>query len=72
MQILKGMPVVEALTGQIKILVEKLNEKRITPKLAVVRVGEREEDTAYEKGIQKRFVSYYADFTLHRESSSVF
>ena len=55
MQELRGMPVVNALTGQINTKTEELNKKNIIPKLAVIRIGEREDDISYEKGILKRF-----------------
>ncbi len=55
MQELKGMPVANAITEHIKKQVEKLSEKQIVPKLAVIRIGEREDDISYEKGILKRF-----------------
>ena len=55
MQELKGMPVVNALTRQITEQMETLSKNRIIPKLAVIRIGEREDDISYEKGILKRF-----------------
>ena len=55
MQELRGMPVVTALIGQITTQIEKLSANQIIPKLAVIRIGEREDDIAYEKGILKRF-----------------
>ena len=55
MQELRGMPVVNAIAEQVNKQIEKLNENKIIPKLAVVRVGEREDDVSYEKGIIKRF-----------------
>ena len=60
MQELRGMPVVNALIEQITTQIEKLNENQIIPKLAVIRIGEREDDIAYEKGILKRFSSVNA------------
>lgn len=55
MQELRGMPVVNSMADQFRVQVEELEGKGVTPKLAVVRVGEREDDIAYEKGIRKRF-----------------
>ncbi len=57
MRELRGMPVVNALVEQIDAQVKELAKKQIIPKLAVVRVGEREDDLAYEKGIVKRFAA---------------
>jgi len=55
MQELRGMPVVTALTEKLTGQIEYLNKRQIIPKLAVIRVGEREDDISYEKGILKRF-----------------
>ena len=55
MKELRGMPVVNALAEQFNKQVAILKEQQIIPKLAVVRIGEREDDIAYEKGILKRF-----------------
>lgn len=55
MRELRGMPVAEALMGQIERQMEELNQRQIVPKLAVVRIGGREEDISYEKSIIKRF-----------------
>lgn len=55
MQELKGMPVVNSLAEKFRNDIEVLKTAGIMPKLAVVRVGEREDDLAYEKGILKRF-----------------
>ena len=55
MQKLRGIPVVNALTEHVNKKIEKLNEVQIIPKLSIVRVGEREDDISYEKGILKRF-----------------
>ena len=55
MRELRGMSVVNALAEQTKKHIEKLNEKNVIPKLAVVRIGERKDDISYEKGIIKRF-----------------
>lgn len=52
---LRGMPVVKAMEKEFKEQVSILKEKGIEPLLAVVRVGNREDDVAYENGIKKRF-----------------
>ena len=54
---LKGAPVANAITEACKKEIGALAAKGITPKLAVVRVGEREDDLSYERGIVKRFSS---------------
>ena len=53
-EILKGKPVADAITEELKERCEKLKEKGITPALAIIRVGEREDDLSYERGAGKR------------------
>lgn len=57
----RGMPVVKAMAEEFKSRVAALKERGVYPKLAVVRVGERDDDIAYEKGIMKRFGAVEAD-----------
>ena len=52
--LLKGKPVAEALNEKSIEEVKALEEKGIHPTLAIVRVGEKEEDISYEKGALKR------------------
>lgn len=53
-KLLKGVPVAEALSESLVKRVHELNEKGITPTLAIIRVGERPADIAYERGASKR------------------
>lgn len=55
MQELRGMPVVKQIAADAAVQVEELKKKGVEPKLAVVRVGEREDDLSYERGLLKRF-----------------
>lgn len=55
MKELRGMPAAKAILADLQERVEKLSEKGIIPKLSVVRVGAREDDLSYERGIYKRF-----------------
>ena len=57
----RGMSAVKAMAEEFKSRVAALKERGVYPKLAVVRVGEREDDIAYEKGIVKRFGTVEAD-----------
>ena len=57
MEELRGMPVVKAIASRLTEDIEVLKEKNIVPILAVVRVGEREDDLSYERGLMKRFDS---------------
>lgn len=52
--ILKGAPVVAAMNEKTAALCEELKAKSIFPTLAIVRVGEREDDISYERGVTKR------------------
>ena len=53
-EILKGAPVVAVLNEEMAREVESLKSIGIVPTLAIVRVGEREDDIAYERGAMKR------------------
>ena len=53
-QILRGAPVVAAMNEANAARCAALREKGIVPTLAVVRVGAREDDISYEKGIVTR------------------
>ena len=53
-QLLKGLPVANALTEVLTERVAALNEKNVTPTLAILRVGERSDDISYETGAMKR------------------
>ncbi len=60
----RGMPAVKAMAEDFKSRVAELKDKGVYPKLAVVRVGAREDDIAYEKGIMKRFCAVGADVSV--------
>lgn len=53
-EILKGMPVANAITEVIAADAEALKSRGVTPTLAIVRIGERPDDLAYERGAMKR------------------
>lgn len=53
-EILKGAPVAEKLNEETAGIVEELKEQGIDPCLAIVKVGDRAEDSSYEKGAVKR------------------
>ena len=57
MEELRGMPVVNAIADDVRKRMEALAAKDIVPTLAVIRVGEREDDLSYERGLIKRFGS---------------
>ena len=53
-ELLKGLPVAKALCGRLAARIEALVADGVTPTLAIVRVGERADDLAYERGATKR------------------
>jgi methylenetetrahydrofolate dehydrogenase (NADP+)/methenyltetrahydrofolate cyclohydrolase len=53
-ELLKGAPVVEALNEKLTRQLAGLKARGVVPTLAIVRVGERPDDTAYERGAIKR------------------
>lgn len=53
-RILDGKAVAAALTAELKERAARLKERGTTPTLAIVRVGERNDDLAYERGAVKR------------------
>lgn len=53
-QIWKGAPVAAALNEKTRMEAQKLREMGIVPTLAIIRVGERPDDIAYENGACKR------------------
>lgn len=52
--VIKGKPVADKISEELIREVKGLKEKDITPRLAVLRVGARPDDLAYERGILKR------------------
>ncbi len=52
---LRGLPVAKAMVAELQDRIEELRGKSVVPKLTVVRVGAREDDLSYERGIHKRF-----------------
>lgn len=53
-EIIKGKPVADKISEQLIADVIELKSKNIVPKLAIVRVGARPDDLAYERGALKR------------------
>ena len=53
-EILKGAPVAAALNEKIAADVTALKARGVTPTLAILRVGERDDDLSYERGAMKR------------------
>lgn len=55
MRRLGGKEVADEIMADLKIRVDELKAKGTEPKLAILRVGQREDDLAYERGVLKRF-----------------
>lgn len=55
MRELLGKPVADAIVESLAPEVEAMKAKGVVPTLAVIRVGAREDDLAYERGLTKRF-----------------
>ncbi len=53
-ELLKGAPVAEAIAERCKADVEACQAKGVNPTLAILRVGERDDDLSYERGATKR------------------
>lgn len=62
--VLKGKPVSDAMGEAISADVAGLAQKNISPRLAIVRLGERPDDLAYERGIVKRCEALGVDVTI--------
>jgi len=58
---LRGAPAAERLAEICRADIGLLKQKGVTPRLAIIRVGAREDDLAYERGILKRFASAGAE-----------
>ncbi len=55
--LLKGAPVAAAINEKTKQMVEAAKASGLTPTLAILRVGDRSDDVAYERGAGKRCAS---------------
>lgn len=71
MQRLGGKEVADKIVNEIKVKVEELKGKGIKPKLAILRVGAREDDLAYERGVLKRFETAGVEVEVTAVESSI-
>ena len=53
-KLLSGKEVTASLNEEIRKKTELLTAHHITPKLGIIRIGEREDDISYERGAAKR------------------
>jgi len=63
--LLKGAPVAQQLTEQIVTRAAALRAEGIIPTLAIVRMGERDDDLAYQRGAQKRCEKTQVDVKVY-------
>lgn len=63
MEILKGLPVANAINEKIVEELKTWNEK--LPHLAIVRVGERPDDCSYERGAVKKMEKVGMEYSVH-------
>lgn len=71
-KLLSGKEVTASLNEEIRKKVETLNAHQITPKLGIIRIGEREDDISYERGATKRCETLgvsYKKFLLPEDAS---
>ena len=61
---LRGKAVSDSIGEKIRPVIDDLKNKGIIPTLAVVRVGAREDDLAYERGLKKKFETYGCAFRV--------
>lgn len=54
MEELRGLPVANAINEK---LIEQIKDMDVLPQLAIIRVGERPDDCAYERGAVKKWKS---------------
>ncbi len=52
--LLKGKPVADSIASRVKSEVEELRRNKIVPKLKIIRLGQKEDDLAYERAALKR------------------
>ena len=64
MRELLGKPAGDAINESLKADVAALKAKGVTPTIAVVRVGAREDDLSYERGIKKKFADNECDVRI--------
>ncbi len=65
MQELLGKPVADSINEGLKDTIEKLSRDGKTPTLGVVRVGAREDDISYERGLLKKFESMNCNVNVY-------
>lgn len=70
MKVLAGRPVADAITQACREKIAALSRGGVLPKLAMIRIGARGEDIAYERGMIRRFSSAGAAADVHELSEA--
>ena len=70
-ELLRGAPVAASLTEELSYRTRALRSRGIEPTLAIVRVGERSDDLAYERGALKRAERVWHMVTVALRSCSI-
>jgi methylenetetrahydrofolate dehydrogenase (NADP+)/methenyltetrahydrofolate cyclohydrolase len=70
-EILKGKPVADSITEDIKAKVERLKNSGLNPKLAILRVGNDPSDLSYERGALARMAKCGIDVEIFELSDDV-
>ncbi|NEZ46895.1 bifunctional 5,10-methylenetetrahydrofolate dehydrogenase/5,10-methenyltetrahydrofolate cyclohydrolase [Clostridium niameyense] len=70
-KILYGKDIALNIKNNIRLKVQKLNKKHITPMLAIVRIGNKEDDISYEKSIMKNCTSLGIDTNVYELEDNV-
>ena len=60
-ELLKGKPVADDICAGLEPRIGALRAENVVPTLAIIRVGNREDDLAYERSIEKRFAALGLD-----------
>ncbi|PKM70526.1 MAG: bifunctional 5,10-methylene-tetrahydrofolate dehydrogenase/5,10-methylene-tetrahydrofolate cyclohydrolase, partial [Firmicutes bacterium HGW-Firmicutes-18] len=70
-EILRGKPVADSITEDIKTKVERLKNSGLNPKLAILRVGNDPSDLSYERGALARMAKCGIDVEILELSDDV-
>ena len=65
-EILKGKPVSDYKKGIVLAEVDNMRESGVFPKLAIVRIGENEDDLSYERSVIKQFDKLGIDVAVYK------
>ena len=70
-ELLKGKPVADRIKEELKLKIDNLKSKNITPKLGIIRVGARPDDLYYEGSAKKACESIGVDYEVFEYPESI-